>query len=150
MKLYVFEGTAEEISTIVDTLQPSTVADITSVKVPEFVTVDCARRILTRRQLSGPLNAMLKVIYQAHPEWVSSADLHTATGYVSRQFSGFMGAFGRRKWNTAGFENERYAAFFERRRSGGDGPWEYRLPDSVREALRLESLVPAERENEEG
>ena len=34
--------------------------------------------------------------------------------------------------------------------SGGDGPWEYRLPDSVREALRLESLVPAERENEEG
>ena len=161
MKLYLLEGTAEEINKVVDAMQLTTAASTMSVEVPEeevssppkppkdtsegstAVTFDCARHILVRRPLSDPLKDMLKAIYEAHPEWVSSEALYDATGYRSRRFSGFMGAFGRRKWNTEGFEAERHAHFFEARRSGskGDGPWEYRLPDTVREALRLENLV---------
>ena len=160
MKLYVFEGTAEEIRTVVETMQPIPAADTISVEAPgeemspltkhpkeaqevagsKFVTLDCARSILARRPLSDPLKAMLKALNEAHPEWVSSADLNAATGYASRKFSGFMGAFGRRKWHTKGYEAERDAHFFECRRIGGAGPWEYRLPATVREALRLENL----------
>ena len=83
---------------------------------------------------------MLKALNEAHPEWVSSPDLYVATGYTYRQFSGLMGAFGRRKWNTKGCEADRNAHFFECRPIEGDGRWEYRLPDTVREALRLENL----------
>ena len=171
MKLYVFEGTVEEISKVVHTMQPTTAASTMSVEVPEeevsspprppketsaeskFVTLDCARRILARRPLSGPLKAMLKAINEAHPEWVSSDDLYAATDYTPRQFSGLMGAFGRRKYYTSGFEAERDAQFFDCRRRDGDGPWEYRLPGTVREALREENLgmtVAAERETGEG
>ena len=156
MKMLVFEGTAEEISKVVDTLQSTATGTTLSVKLPDesspstmrsevsgestrFVSTAFARRVLTRRRLSGPVMAMLKTLYESHPEWVSSATLYDATGYTPAQFAGLKGAFGRRMSKTTGYDAQ--AEFFEWKENKETGEWEYRLPDTVREALRLEGLA---------
>jgi hypothetical protein len=153
--MYVFEGTPEEISQVAQTMLPMSASNTMSVEPPKemppattpsktsegpakFVTVEFARRVLTRLPLSGPFKAVLKALNEAHPEWVSSADLYKASGYTVPQFSGLMGAFGRRMLHTDGFDED--AHFFDYAWDEKVKAWKYRLPDTVREALRLESL----------
>ena len=50
-----------------------------------------------------------------------------------------MGAFGRRVANTEGYDSD--LLFFESRWNENEETWDYRLPDTVREALALEQLV---------
>lgn len=155
MKMYVFEGTPEEISEVVRTMQPMTPAFVEAGKAsgrptpisasrsedgPEkFVTVDFARKTLTRREISDPVKALFRTLYEAGEEFVPSADLYKATDYSVSQFSGLMGAFGRRMANTDGYDEE--AHFFDFRWDQEAGAWQYRLPGTVREALEMEGLV---------
>ncbi|MES0042268.1 hypothetical protein [Mesorhizobium sp. M0091] len=152
MKMYMFEGTPEEISHVIQTMQPDQQVIAIPVKnTPEqpvplaagdgskFVTFEFARRVLTRIPLSAGVLAVLKKIYEAHPDWASSADLYAASNYTNRQFSGLMGAFGRRMANTPGYDDQ--ANFFEYQWDHTAEAWQWRLPDSVREALEAEHLV---------
>jgi hypothetical protein len=50
-----------------------------------------------------------------------------------------MGAFGRRMSHTDNYEQGAY--FFDFRWNHETDAWDYRLPETVREALRLEKLV---------
>ncbi len=155
MKMYVFEGTPEEISKVAQAMQPMAAANTTSVEQPtevspakkpskpsegpaKFVSVEFAHRVLTRRPLSDPFRAVIKALNEAHPAWVSSADLYEASNYTVAQFSGLMGAFGRRMSHTEGFDED--AHFFDYEWDEEVEAWKYRLPDTVREALRLENL----------
>jgi hypothetical protein len=151
MKMYVFEGTPDEIRQVVKTMEPMTAAVGTSVAVDEpttpkdsdeetkFVDTAFARRALSRIKLSDPFRATMKALSDAYPEWVPIADLHQASDYTSAQFAGLMGAFGRRLSHTQGYDEE--AHFFEYEWDDNTGAWKYRLPETVHEALRLEKLV---------
>ena len=103
-----------------------------------FVTTAFARRVLTRRQVPGAMKKVLKALYEAHPRWLPVSTLQDVTGYVSKQFGGLMGAFGKRMSGTEDYDPE--AQFFEYRWNEDECVWDYRLPDTVREALTLEQL----------
>lgn len=150
------EGTAEEISHALQALSSTGVLHATASEpanhaapdtpeaTPEdtempVVTTRFARRALTRRRLSKPMRKVLKALYEAHPGWLSLPALHKTAGYRPPQFAGLMGAFGRRMANTEGYDSE--AHFFVYRWNEDEGTWDYRLPDSVREALELEDLI---------
>ena len=158
MRMIVLEGTPEEIGKVMQTMEPMMTANVQVKESPQevvssrmlsksadgskiFVTVEFARRVLIRRPLSVPMKAVIKTLYEAHPEWVSSEDLYDASAYTAPQFAGLMGAFGRRMAYTEGFDPD--AHFFDYQEVDDDdaGAWEYRLPDSVREALEAEGLV---------
>ncbi len=153
MKMYVFEGTPEEISQVVLTMQPIVPAPAAIGKLKssasaeamgggeekEFVDLQVARDVLTRLDLSKPMLAVLKVLYAAGEEWVSSADLHKASQYRVPQFAGLMGAFGRRLANTDGYEDGTH--FFDFQWDDEVGAWQYRLPENVRIALEAEKLI---------
>ena len=155
MKLLIVEGTVEEIREVIPMLQPFTSeTPILSPQIDEPkpdsaahqsndkkpVTVEFALRALTRRPLSQPQRKVLKALYDAHPKHLTSPALQEVAGYgSSHQLAGLMGAFGRRLSNTAGFDEN--AEFFKWRRDDKTGIWEYRLADSVLEALKRAGLV---------
>ena len=149
------EGTAAEVSDILQTLPMAASAGITAVEMtnvptqptedlanskadPRFVTTEFARRALKRRPLSDEMKAMLKELFEAHPKLLSQKTLLAIAGYDRpSRLAGAMGAFGRRLANTEGYDPD--AQFFEY--GWEDGLRTYRLPASVREALSLEKLV---------
>ena len=152
MKAIVIDGTAEEVIQVLSTLQQSTSIQVLDVaeekRAPssrsggntQYVDKEFAIRVLTRLHLSEGVKAVLKALYDADAEFVSTTDLIEILDYENgHQFAGLMGAFGRRKANTPG--NEKEAHFFEYRWKNDTDEWEYRLPDSVREALEQENLV---------
>jgi hypothetical protein len=102
-----------------------------------FVTTVFARRALKRRPLSKEFKIILKVLYDAHPALVHARELQKPTGYSARQLAGLMGAFGRRMSHTDGYDSK--AHFFDW--EWADDGWAYGLPETVREAVRLEKLV---------
>lgn len=101
--------------------------------------MELARRILTRLDLSQAQLITLRTLYRAHPEWVSRDDLCEATGYSPHQIAGLMGAFGRRASHTESYIDG--TKLFDFQWDDELGIWEYRLPDSMVEAMRLEELV---------
>lgn len=141
MKLYIFEGTPEEISKampMVSEMNTGLKEDI-ELEAPAdaeevFVTKHFARRVFTRRRLSDGLSSMFGALAEAYPGWVLITDLHEATGYSPSEFAGLMGAFGRRISHTNGYDEE--LAFIERDWDDEAGEWKYRLPDSVYEAYQ--------------
>lgn len=157
MKMYVFEGTPEELSQVAKTLQVSALsagAEISTEESPvqesaptsdeedggedEGVTVRFARRALKRRALSDPLKAVFRRLYEAN-DWVGIEELCEVSEYRRPQFAGLMGAFGRRLANTPGHDEDASFFFFEW--DDEAEAWKYRLPDTVREALELEGVV---------
>ena len=82
---------------------------------------------------------MLRALYSAHPGMVLATTLAQQVGYTRSQFAGLMGAFGRRVSHTEGYDGD--AWFFEQQWNRGAGCCEYGLPETVREAMRLEQLV---------
>ena len=112
----------------------------TSFESPEaqsaFVSTQFARRVLSRRRLSPKVTIALATLYGAGPTgWVSQLALCDATNYSATQLAGLMGAFGRRQANTEGYDPN--ASFIEY----DDEAKAYRLPETVREALRTEGIV---------
>lgn len=151
MKLFVFEGTQEEIREMAQSMLPMASGHTVSIETPEerrstplrelsseeetkFVTEEFARRVLTRRPaLSAAVKAVLKALTDAYPDGVLLRDLHIAAGYTPQQFAGLMGAFGRRMSHTDGYDE--YAYFFEYRWDDDQEDWRYVLPDSVHQVL---------------
>ena len=157
MQMHVrVEGTKEEISAVLQavsqtvTLQ-TTAVELTDKMVPSattsesvegessVVTTRFARRALTRLRLPPRMRKVLTALYEAHPGWLSLPTLHGIADYKPPQFAGLMGAFGRRVANTEGYDSD--LLFFESRWNESDEAWEYRLPETVCEALALEQLV---------
>lgn len=105
----------------------------------EVVTTRFARRVLTRLGLSVPMTKVLTALYEASPGSVPMTTLHEIAEYAPSQFAGLMGAFGRRIANTEGYEPDR--KFFYYKWNEAAGTWDYRLPETVCEALKIEQLV---------
>lgn len=104
-----------------------------------YVSEDIARRILTRRPLSKEQKIVLKTLAAAYPKYVSAPALHKATGYTSAQFAGLMGAFGRRVTHTEGFVE--YTWFFDTEWDYEAGSYNYRLPETVFNAIKAEKII---------
>ena len=143
MKLWRFEGSPEEFSAVANALMGDGEAVIKSESVKpaeqatekktgrRFVTVEEAKEVLTRRELSENMVNVLKALQNAGDQRLLSDDLRKVNDHSSDQFRGLMGAFGRRLVNTVG----QNTWFF-------DDEWNhplhqntYRLPPSVRRAL---------------
>ena len=155
MKATILEGTAEEIIEVINTIERASEAVVTKSRgdpldpdspsqpvggTTVFVTTEFARRALARLRLSRSMRAMLKALYDANSGYVTTTSLLGVVGYGSgHQFAGLMGAFGRRLANTPGYDAQ--AWFFDSQWNDDEGAWEYRLPDTVREALEGERLV---------
>ena len=103
------------------------------------VTTRFARLALTRLGLSSPMKNALIALCEAHPGWLTRAELHDVTGYKPAQFAGLLGAFGRRLTKTKGYDEN--LKFFEYRWNDDQRAWDYRLPKTVCKALELEQLV---------
>ena len=155
MKMFVFEGTPEEIGQVARKLQgKDSLSDLSlnpegekakssqhskaSGPADKFVTLEFARRVVTRIPLSESMKSVLRALAEKHPNWVASQALYEAAGYNVSQFSGLMGAFGRRMANTSGYDED--AHFFDYEWDGENDAWKYRLPDTVVEALRQEEI----------
>jgi hypothetical protein len=102
-----------------------------------FVTVDVAHLVLTRLPVAPEQLLVLRELYAAHPARISTSDLAAKVGYSKAQFTGLMGAFGRRVANTQGLVAG--MAFFDKK--WVDGSIAYALPETVREAMRHAKLV---------
>ena len=155
MNLHIrIEGTPAELSDVLQALPGAAmvytaaveltdeaVRSSTSSELPEessrFVTTRFARRGLKRLKLSKPMKKVLKALYKANTDWLSHTELQNIAGYEPAQFAGLMGAFGRRLANTDGYDSE--AEFFEK--EWHEETLNYRLPETVREALALDQLV---------
>ena len=146
-------GTPAEISDVLQALPGTAMVHTAAVELtdevvesstsPEeatrFVTIRFARRALKRLKLSKPMRKVLRALYKAETEWLPLAMLQDVAGYSPAQFAGLMGAFGRRLANTEGYDSD--AAFFEYDWDEDGETWNYRLPETVREALALEQFV---------
>lgn len=154
MKLYVFEGTVEELNEVASNLgigsTPSTIAiphrqiepDVTASSITngeEAVSITFARRVLSRRDISEPMKAVLIALYHSGDEMIGISKLCEASNYTKPQFAGLMGAFGRRISHTQGYDDETY--FFKTEWDEDNEEWKYSLPLSVREALVKEGIV---------
>ena len=159
MRVYVIEGTPDEIreaipglATAVDGqiatapveagvgyLAEKAVHDKTIGEVQAYVPVELARAVLTRRPLLDSQKTMLCAIYKVHPDFISAIDLQNILSQTPAQFRGFMGAWGRRYTHTEGFIEGEW--FFEQEWDNEQACFLYRLPDSVREAMKLEKLM---------
>ena len=157
MNLHIrVEGTAAEISDVLRALPGTATVHTAAVELtdagvqgtassetpgPEsrFVTTRHARRVLKRLPLSTPMKNVLRALCKAHPDWLSQATLRDVAGYEPSQYAGMMGAFGRRRAKTEGYDSE--TEFFEWKWDDEEETWYCRLPDTVREALTLEELI---------
>ena len=160
MKVAILDGTPEEIIKVVRALypdagslmatvnqvEPSPTTDESSTDEPTnpeapktFVSMEFARHVLKRRPLSNAQPIALRGLAEGYPEWVTRDELCAATGYTAHQLAGVMGALGRRVSHTKGYSNG--ARFFDKTWNDSAGAWDYRLPETVLEALRLENLI---------
>ena len=152
MRVIVIEGSPEDVGKALKELGPP--ADIRAVieaspQPPtkraddegdrKFVSVEIARRVMSRRPLSREQRSVLIEIYDAHPGDVLASALQQKVNYSKAQFAGLMGAFGRRLTRTPGYVDPTW--FFDNLWDDEEGCNRYRLPETVREAMRLEGLV---------
>lgn len=154
MKVFVLEGTPEEILTAlpqlreVNTSSPAALAVRSPAEAATetddgsqegYVTTRVARRVLSRRSLKPVQRQVLEALYRSHPEQLLASELQELTGYTASQFAGLMGAFGRRVTHTKGYEDGDY--FFLQEWDHEAGCMRYGLPESVREAMKLEQII---------
>lgn len=152
MKMYVFEGTSEEISKIAKEMQISSISiqpvqpivshdssdgDGDDVKV--YVSESVARTAFTRRPLSDQQKVTLTTLTNAYPNWVTAFDLQEATNYTAAQFAGLMGAFGRRVSHTPGFVEGSW--LFDCVWDDAKRCWVYKLPETVYDAIKAEEIA---------
>jgi hypothetical protein len=112
VKLYVYEGSPKEIAEVSLLMDSNSVnkrntagdeeSAAEEAKPSEDLTVAQIRSVFERRSLAKPLINMLKLLYEAGEERISSDSLKKVLGYNSHEFRGMLGAFGRRLKNTSG------------------------------------------------
>jgi hypothetical protein len=72
----------------------------------ELIEERLIERFLKRIPLAETQKSALEVIVQANGDWVLSSTIAKKIGYSRAQFSGLMGALGRRWGNTPGWTEE--------------------------------------------
>ena len=144
MKLWRFEGTAEEFSAVASSLMGAEVSPMAVAPEADmvetlslddqdirFVTEDEARHILTRLELSENMKNMLRVLYKAKGRMLSE-DIRDEIGLNSDQFRGMTGAFGRR----TAYSVPGHVRFFDAQWEGESGQFSWLLPDAVKVVLK--------------
>ncbi len=148
VKLTVLEGPPDEVIAVAKGLNIGGAAPLAAPDLPlvkpasdekAFVSTNVARKVLNRRPLSKEQKIVLTTLAKAHPDFVPATDLHAATGYAPAQLAGLMGAFGRRFTHTDGFVAN--TLLFDYEWNEEAGIYNYRLPDSVLEAMKSEKLI---------
>jgi hypothetical protein len=103
----------------------------------KFVTLDEAKRILTRRPLSAPMRDMIQQLFQAGERRTASKQIREAIGFGDAdpsggdKFRGLLGAFGRRVTHDV----EKGTAFFDQQWNVAANEYDWLLPASVRQAI---------------
>lgn len=143
------EGTAEEVAKLL-ALMPSRTSNLRSEAIvarkpatsvdgaSPFVSEDVALAVLTRRELGETHVKMLRKLDEAGEAWTTSPELQRALDLSTREFAGVLGAFGRRLANTPDSGSR---SFFDQYWDSENGYNLYRLPPSVRNALRKAKVV---------
>lgn len=103
-----------------------------------FVSEAAAYDVLTRRSLADSYKVMFRKLDMAESAWTPAPELQKVLGLNTRGFAGLLGAFGRRISHTPGTGSR---AFFDQYWDEENGYNLYRLPPSVRAALRKAKLV---------
>jgi hypothetical protein len=141
------EGTVEEVAKLLGLLspksppgppQPAAAAQSASDGPSPFISEGRAYDVLTRRTLGVTHVKLLETLYQAGENWTPAPDLQSTLGLSTREFAGLLGAFGKRVSNTAGAGPQ---TFFDQYWDHASGYNLYRLPPSVRSALRRAGVV---------
>ena len=139
MRAVILEGTSGEVGSAiaqilaVNTRGPSSKPKEASSE-KEYVTVDFARRCLAREpELPSNLRLVLTMCADASEEGVLRGELRDAIGFGTQQFTGLMGALGKRVANTEGYDD---TWFIWNEWDEGAEDYRYWIADSVIEALK--------------
>lgn len=141
-----FEGTATEIAELLGLLEGGSKSTETrsqrAVSMSNgnspFVSEEVAYNVLNRIPLADAQISLLKKLDEAEDQWTSAVELQKELNLSTREFAGLLGAFGRRISHTPGSSSR---AFFDQYWDHDNGFNLYRLPPSVRSALRKANLV---------
>lgn len=141
------EGSPDEVARLLKLLgreapvegrrQPAAEADAQLEGASPFLTEEVALEVLTRRPLADAYKTMFRKLDAAGTAWTTARELQEALGFSTREFAGLLGAFGRRISHTPG--GTRF--FFDQYWDDENGYNLYRLPPSVRSALRKAKIV---------
>jgi len=107
----------------------------------EYVSYDVARTALTRIPLHAIQKKLFKAIYDAHPRRILATELQSILGYERPQFSGLMGALGRRFTHTQGYIAG--TNVFDQEWDYERHCYDYSLPPTVKRALEDLGVVGA-------
>lgn len=144
MRMYMFDGTPQEIAEVLETtkismentvsVKPSPPPSETEDGSTKFVTREFAALVLKRRALTPWTKALFRKLLDAHPKWVSTAELCEALECAPERARGVIGGFAKRMVGTDGYVEK--TQFFQYRRNDQSGTWDYRLSDTACEALQ--------------
>jgi len=138
MKFYMFEGTPEELSTVLPNLNIAPEPLVQSQRPHKAlaqnrpVTAEEAREVLTRLGLSDGIRQMLRTLYAAGLRRLTTSDLKKVTKKNGDEFRGMVGAFGRRLKNSVPIG----VWFWDQKWDSDLSEFTWSLPESVRQALR--------------
>lgn len=151
MRVYMFEGTAEEFASAApvmgwqNTLQNGNglvgsngVIDESEAN-EEGLTVVQVKSVLKRRPLGEHVKTMFRMLYKNRGRHVSSDELKEVLKLDSNQFRGMMGAFGRRVAHTRGVPNG--VKLFDEIWDHEQHQKTWSLPENVRTALKDLKIV---------
>ena len=151
MKVTIIEGTPDEIREALPGLSAasgvviaapdvlSEPAGESAAEASDFVSESVAKKVLTRRPLSKEQTLVLRLLYKAGDSGLLGTELQSKIGYSRPQFTGLMGAFGNRVGNTPGYIAGTW--FFDQEWDYDEASNRYRLPASVRAALKSTGIV---------
>jgi hypothetical protein len=139
------EGTPREIAELLkalkagrpslsETKMPNGNAEISSVDRHPYLNEDTAFRALKRRPLSQEQKTFLSELAKRHPEWTLSTELQKMTEYSKAQFSGMLGALGKRVSGTEGYQDGTW--FYDNKWDYDDDCYGYRLPEHLVEVVK--------------
>ena len=146
MRMYMFEGTSQEIAEVLETtkisMENTVLVKPSSPPTPseteggssKFVTREFASLVLKRRALTPLTKAMFRKLLDAHPEWVSTAELCEAVECAPETARGVIGGFTTRMVRTDGYVEK--TQFFQFLWNDQSETWAFRLSDTACEALQ--------------
>lgn len=134
------EGTPEEIDQLMRAVKARAFArPIVAAIAPSgvdrhpYVNEDTAFRALKRRPLSPEQKIFLKKLASEYPNWTLASELQRITKYTKPQFSGLLGAFGKRVASTEGYVSGTW--FYDGKWNYDDDCNQYRLPEHLVEVV---------------
>lgn len=135
----VVEGTPEEVAAFLAAMKGKHHPHASSQKAADavdrhpYLNEDTAFRALKRRPLSPEQKIFLSKLALEYPNWTLASDLQQITNYSKAQFSGLLGAFGKRVASTEGFESGTW--FYDGKWNYESDCYQYRLPEHLVEVV---------------